>query len=139
VRALVLLLACLLVAAPVEAAPGSVTFPQGTYGPGTLAPFEQNVQGTLSTATFTYDIRQHTNPAVLVSIVVEWSDDGGSTWHPLGAFSRRGGPAGTTPGGVAATTSVLTITVPPAQPRRVRATITITGGSVVTSGSLVWT
>ena len=119
-------------------AAGSVPIPSGTYGPGTQTVGPRTVSGTLSKASASLNMTNHTNPAVVLTIMIQISVDGGTTWRDMGGCERRGGPLGTYPDGSPATNLVIQITYPPQSGRQIRASITITGGSIQTSGTFSW-
>lgn len=115
--------------------PGNISgaIPQGTYGPGTFNLDESPIPGQSSGISFRYDASQHLDPAIIVSVVLEVSRDGGTTWAILGAFKRKGGTP-KSPDGFAG----ATFTIEEGNQRRIRGVITITGGSVTTSANISW-
>jgi len=118
-------------------AAGSATIPAGTYGAGLTTFGPVTVAGTLSKASASIDITQHTNPAIVLTVEIEYSADGGVTWRNMGGFERKGGPVGHLPDGNPANSVVIEITYPPQPNRRIRCLVSITGGSITTSGGVL--
>ena len=86
--------------------------------------------------TIVLDVTNWTNPVSILSIAMEFSENGGSTWTPGGAFTTNCGADGTFRG---KNNEVLTqITANWAYPPSVthlRGTITIGGATIRTSGT----
>jgi hypothetical protein len=118
-------------------AAGSVTIPPGTYGPGTTIIGPRSVGGTLSKATASFDITQHTSPAITLEVLLEYSADGGP-WRGMAGFRRVGSPISNGPDGKPITNAFISIGYPPMPNRQIRCTVTITGGSIVSSGVVNW-
>jgi hypothetical protein len=118
-------------------AKGSATIPEASYGPGTTILGPANVAGNLSEASVAFDVRQHTDPEVLFDFTVEISISNGP-WQGMGGFTRPGGPITSGPDGIPDETMGCVVRHPPGGGRRIRGVMTVTGGAVVTSGTIEW-
>jgi hypothetical protein len=116
---------------------GSAVLPERSYGPGITDLPPRSIAGALTSVGFEYDITQHTNPAIVVQVLLELSPDGGTVWGTIGSFQRTGGPAGSGPQGPA-TLAGATFGFPSGTNRMIRGSLVITGGSFITSGTLRW-
>jgi len=74
--------------------------------------------------------------ATSVDLLVEQSDDGGTTWFLLVDGQIPGGAQPAFRGGGTAASDTIAVTFAPGTSRRVRATMTVTGGPVAVQGSL---
>ena len=119
-------------------ASGSATLPQGNYsGVNTYGPF--NVAGSLSQATASLHITQHSDPGITLAVSIEISLDNGVTWQVMGGFTRNGGPVPIDQYGNPINNAVMIVMQPHTTGgRRIRLTMTITGGVINTSGQFSW-
>jgi hypothetical protein len=116
---------------------GSADLAPGTYGPGVANLPPRSIAGALTSVGFDYDITQHTVAGTVVQALLEVSLDGGTVWRTIGGFRRPGGPAGSGPQGPA-TSAGATFGFPSGTNRMIRGSLSITGGSLTTSGTLRW-
>lgn len=77
-------------------------------------------------------------PATTITLECEQSDDGGTTWVPVGGTTFAGGHETTSKTGVTVTvtTDSFTVTLNPGTSRQGRATLTVAGTSVAVQGSI---
>ena len=120
-----------------------VLLPQGSRGPGKAQfgfPVPVSVPVGLTRIRVEFDITTFLDPATEFNVVVERSRNGnGGPWELDFAFTRRGGPS-FGDGGLPDTVCYLQTDLPEptnAQ-RRMRGTVTITGGVFVTSGTVTF-
>lgn len=105
----------------------AANYPAGTYQtPGFSIPLG------LATYTLSLDTVNHLLANVVWSIAIELSLNNGGTWRHIGGCSRSGGPGEDRQGNTAATL-ILSFAEPSNPDRKVRASLTITGGSLTTS------
>lgn len=78
------------------------------------------------------------NASTTVALNADLSLDGGTTWQPWFTFTSQGGQVTPEGGSTVAPTTYFTTSIPaPANAnRKVRATLTITGGPLKTAGDL---
>jgi hypothetical protein len=136
-RALLLLLGLLLMAASASAAPGQIVIPVARYS-GKAALPGTPVIGTPTSLRVSLDVSDNTDPTVAWVITVEYSTDGGSTWQPAGNCARNGfaGPV-TDKNGQVVTTSGCAFSFPNGA-NRLRGTLQILGGALSTLGRIEW-
>lgn len=86
----------------------------------------QAIPGVVSALSLMFDRTLHTDPAVVVSAFMEYSEDGGLSWRYGGGFTAPG-DAGLTSqfAGLASSPLFRSVTNP-----LVRATYTVTGGAL---------
>jgi len=119
----------------------SIPFFSGTLHAGVTNLPQRSVPLGATSFTITIDRTNWTDPALKLAISIEISLDGGVTWASDSAATYEGGPAPTPtpiqPNPV--NQSVLTSDLgdPTNTNRMVRGTLTLTGGNLVTSGSLI--
>jgi hypothetical protein len=120
--------------------PRAITIPGRTVqvGVNTFGPLA--VPSGASEADFRVDRTQFLDPASSVNGVLEVSQDSGSTWQAQGTFGDHGGIPGTDPGDPPIADFYmlgLNLGDPTNVNRRVKLTLTVTGGPFVTSGGSV--
>jgi len=74
--------------------------------------------------------------ATTIELLVEQSNDGGTTWFELADGTIAGGAQADWRTGQPETASVIAVTFAPGTGRRVRATMTVAGGPVAVQGTL---
>ena len=117
-----------------------IIFSQATYPPGTYSLPSTILKAGISLFTLTIARNNWTNPAVTVAYNVDFSPDNGKTWiNRYCAFTSRGSPFNPkNPNSVARCQCIIIAGCDPAgTSNRVRGSITIAGGSLTASGSLV--
>ena len=85
-----------------------------------------------------YDTSEHTDAAVTVSLSADISFDGGATWIGLGGITRLAGPNADKDGNAIPYAGFMIDAPFQEPPSKVRGTLTISGGSLVTSVSVGW-
>jgi hypothetical protein len=118
----------------------AVAIPAGSYPPGTYPLPALGIADAITQATVTLDVSQHTDPAIVWSVTMDLSLDGGASWHFLWGASRVGGVV--IHNSVALTTATFQSPVLPAGPgRQMRGTLVVTGGTFVmpSAGTLTTT
>lgn len=115
-------------------------FPLADYANGTQVTPAMNVR--VQDIAFYLSIRRCTtadntiwpNASTLLDVLVELSEDAGANWRPLGGFTSSGGISpGKGPNGEAPNTGFQT-NIGTGNQRRLRATITISGGPLRSEG-----
>ena len=92
----------------------------------------------LTSLALRIDATQHMNPGVVFTFGVELSYDGGTTWAFAASTTREGGVAFGDQGVVENNMGLsLALDQPNNTQRRIRATVDLVGGSLVTAGGTV--
>lgn len=113
-----------------------ISIPNRNYQTGAASIAESPVTVGSSTLKATLDVTQWTNPASVLSVVMEMSEDDGATWVGGGAFTAQCEADGTfRRKGVVLTEIGATFQWPPTV-NRLRGTITISGAAIRTSGTV---
>jgi hypothetical protein len=125
----------------------TIQIPKQTYKPGTYPIPETAVNKGISSATMTIDRSQWTDPAVTLTFKLDFSPDGGKTWFTGDnnqgwcAFGSKGGVVKDQKGNPIpssiANCGCKDICNPANTTNHVRGTVTVVGGSLTTSGSVV--
>lgn len=127
--------------------PGTITIPTTSLPPGTY-PFPaaggQSLPDGDSSATITIDRTvasglNSVTSAVVVTMEVDQSNDGGTTWEMLAFTTCAGGSYTTKAGGTAGplNSNYVQMSFVPGTGRKVRGVVTVTGGTVALGGTLV--
>lgn len=126
--------------------PSIVFLNQGTYVPGTYNLGPASIPAGLSGVTLSLDGTNMTNPALQVSISLDLSLDGGLTWASTNpssatnpfpvAMTLAGGAKDKSGNPLAAYTLTCPIPGSGMTGRQIRATIIVSGQSLVTQGTL---
>jgi hypothetical protein len=117
----------------------SVPIQNKTYNVGQQNIPQRSVPAGTSRMVMTLDVTNWTNPAAQLSITLEFSNDGGVTWFPGGGVSGLGPNANgqfISPRGQPLTTVKVLDVNWPADVTDMRGSITISGGSIQTGGSI---
>lgn len=116
----------------------TIPIPSQVYPPGVIALPQTPVPVGIDRAHLTLDAVQWTDPQTLLSVQLWLSYDSGVTWLPGGGGTARGEPDRRGKTGLPLTTVAFMWTWPePDNPnRRVKGTLTLSGGSLQTSGVL---
>lgn len=116
----------------------TVAFPLANYPNGTQTSSAVAVDDAATMLTFSIQRCTTATPTIwpnsstTLSINVEQSNDGGSTWQPNCSFTSAGGIVSVK--GVEQSTSYLQTNLFPGTNRKLRATATIAGGPLRSSG-----
>lgn len=110
-------------------------FPSKSYGPGSTTSPVRPVSGSVRRVGFRYDCTNHTNSNIVVNATIEYSFDGGAIWRSNG-FQRIGGVVPRDPQGVLAPFIECEFAFQAKSNFSMRGTLNITGGSIVTSGTI---
>lgn len=114
----------------------TISIPNRTYQTGVASIAEAPVLAGSSTLKATLNVTQWTNPASVLTMIMEMSEDNGATWVGGGAFTAQCDADGTfRRKGVILTEIGATFQWPPTV-NRLRGTITIAGASIRTSGTV---
>jgi len=105
-----------------------------TFGPATVADADKAAALTVD-RTPAGGLNSLT-AATSIDLLIEQSDDGGATWFLLVDGSIPGGAQPAFRGGGTATSDTIAVSFAPGAGRRVRATMTVTGGPVAVQGTL---
>lgn len=113
-----------------------VTLPVGsrTFGPGPAADSESSI--TLNVDRTVAGGLNSLTTASGLTVDVQQSNDGGTTWLDLGGWTAVGGSF-TNAHGNPVNTSTGTWELQPGTSRQVRATVTVSGTSIAVAGSIV--
>jgi hypothetical protein len=78
----------------------------------------------------------NSSPTTTLTLELDQSDDGGSTWNLIGFDEIPGGVIFVTKLNADKTTDLVTATLQPGTGRQVRATVTVAGHKVAVQGTL---
>lgn len=119
--------------------PKTVTIPTATYTTGMAPIASTKILGGVQSATITLDVSAWTNPLARLTLRLEKSEDGGTTWTGGGVPFEDVGPnsAGVFPGkdGLPRT-SIAGFFTWPTTVTHMRGTVQMTGGTIRTGGSV---
>lgn len=111
----------------------NAVYPNGTR---TVGPFAVPVG--IEKMTFSFDRSNWSQSNRKLSVAIEYSGDSGSSWRSLCGFESEGGTSYNDDGSVSTETYLsLFLPDPQSTERMLKATVSISGGSIRTSGTLI--